>query len=287
MKTLLYATDYSDNSIAALQYAYALSQKLDMRLVITHIFEFPSILGAEALDNPLPHIQEVAFKTNRTKLEDLCKEHLDGDWDTPNLRLEAAENSSVLKGIISKAEEWHAQMILVGMKGETGLGEIIMGSTTKRLIEKAPCPVLAIPADMDNLELKTIVYATDFEEEDIHAIQKLSDIAKTLDAKIKVVHISTKHEYAGDLLMDWFKEMLESKVDYDKIEFELLFSQDIFETLRVYLGVTNADLVVMLEREKKGFLKKWFHKDLVKKMESYGKVTLMSFNEHNLKTLYF
>ncbi len=287
MKTLLYATDYSENSIPALKYAYALSEKLGMRLVITHIFEFPSILGAEALDNPLPHIQEVAYKTNRTKLEELCKEHLDGDWDSPNLRLEASENNSVLKGILAKAEEWHSQMILVGMKGETGLREMIMGSTTKKLIEKAPCPVLAIPSDMDNTQIKTIVYATDFEEEDILAIQKLTEIAKPLDAQIKVVHISTKHEYAGNLLMDWFKELLESKVDYHKIEFELLFSEDIFDSLRDYLGVTNADLVVMLEREKKGFLKKWFHKDLVKKMESYGKVTLMSFNEHNLKTLYF
>jgi hypothetical protein len=53
------------------------------------------------------------------------------------------------------------------------------------------------------------------------------------------------------------------------------------------LGVVNADIVVMLEREKKGFLNKWFHKDLVKKMEGYGKITLMSFNEHNHKTLFF
>ncbi|MCM4153442.1 universal stress protein [Arenibacter sp. N53] len=287
MKTLLYATDYSENSVSALKFAHALSLKLGARLVITHIFEFPSILGAEALDNPLPHIQEVAFKTNRSKLEELCREHLGGHWDNPNIRLEAAENSSVIKGIISKAEEWHAQMIVVGTKGGSGLEELILGSTTKKLIEKAPCPVLAIPKDVGRMNIRTIVYATDFEEEDIHAIQKLTEIAEPLKAKIKVVHISTNEEYAGDLQMEWFKELLKSKVDYPEIEFELLFSADVFDTLRVYLGVVNADIVVMLEREKKGFLKKWFHKDLVKKMEDYGKVSLMSFNEQNHQTLHF
>ena len=87
--------------------------------------------------------------------------------------------------------------------------------------------------------------------------------------------------------MERFKDMLKSKVDYPDIEFELLFSEDVFDTLRIYLGVVNADMVVMLEREKKGFLKKWFHRDLVKKMEDYGEVILMSFNEHNHKTLFF
>lgn len=287
MKTLLYATDYSENSVSALKFAHALSQKLDARLVITHIFEFPSILGAEALDNPLPHIKEVAFKTNRSKLEELCKEHLGIHWDSPNIRLEAAENNSVIKGIISKAEEWHAQMIVVGTKGGSGLEELILGSTTKKLFERAPCPILAIPKDAGQMNIRTIVYATDFEEEDIRAIQKLTEIAKPLKAKIKVVHISTNEEYAGDLLMEWFKELLESKVDYPEIEFELLFSADVFDTLIVYLGEVNADIIVMLEREKKGFLKKWFHKDLVKRMEDYGKVSLMSFNEQNHQTLHF
>lgn len=67
----------------------------------------------------------------------------------------------------------------------------------------------------------------------------------------------------------------------------MLFSEAVFESLRVYLGDVGADMVVMLEREKHGFLKKLFHQDPVKKMESYGRVPLMSFNEVNHPTLYF
>jgi nucleotide-binding universal stress UspA family protein len=178
-------------------------------------------------------------------------------------------------------------MIVVGMKGASKLRELIMGSTTKNLIEKAPCPVLAIPADTSHVTIKTIVYATAFEEEDIHAIKKLIEIAKPLDAEIKVVHVATKKEYSGETQMEWFKSMLQERIDYPKIEFRLLFSEDIFDSLRTYLGDVDADLMTMLEREKRGVIKKWFHQDLVKKMESYGRVPLMSFNEHNHQTLYF
>ncbi len=287
MKTILYATDYSKNSIGALKYAFALSTQLNFRLVITHAFDFPTMFGMEGLDQPFPHTEENTFKLHRTKLEEFCQQHLDDKWKTPNVRLEPVKSESILHGIISKAEEWHAAMIIVGIKGGGKLREIVVGSTTKKLIEKAPCPILAIPADTAHTTIKTIVYATDFEEEDIHAIKKLSEMAEQLDAHIKVVHVVTKKEYAGDLQMEFFKDMLRDRVDYPKIEFELVFSDEIYDSLRKYLGDVNADLIVMLEREKQGLLKKWFHQDLVKKMESYGGVPLMSYNEHNHQTLYF
>ncbi|MEQ8218720.1 MAG: universal stress protein [Arenibacter sp.] len=286
MKTLLYATDYSKNSVSALLLAYNLSQDLGTRLVITHTFNFPTVLGMEGLDER-PILEGNPFKFHRAELEKFCTEYLGSKWDNPKIQLEPVQNNSVIKGIISKAEEYHAQLIVVGTKGASGIEEMILGSTAKKLIEKSPCPVITIPSDVLPRNLDTMVYATDFEEEDIHAIQKLSEFAKPLKAKIKVVHISTNQEYAGDLSMEWFKDMLKSKVDYPEIEFELLFSEDVFDTLRIYLGVVNADMVVMLEREKKGFLKKWFHRDLVKKMEDYGEVILMSFNEHNHQTLFF
>tara|TARA_R110002111_G_scaffold95555_1_gene147700 strand:- start:219 stop:1079 length:861 start_codon:yes stop_codon:yes gene_type:complete len=286
MKTLLYATDYSENSVSALQFAYKLGQDLGTRLVITHTFTSPTVLGVEVKGAPPIH-EGNPFKFHRNELEKFCTEHLGNKWNNPKIQMEPVQNSSVIKGIIYKAEEYHAQLIVVGTKGDNGLEELILGSTTKKLIEKAPCPIIAIPKDVLPRNLDTMVYATDFEEEDIHAIEKLSEIAKPLKAKIRVVHISTSGEYAGDLRMEWFKDMLKSKVDYPEIKFELLFSEDIFDTLSIYLGVVNADMVVMLEREKKGFLKKWFHSDLVKKMEDYGEVILMSFNEHNHKTLFF
>ena len=287
MKTILYATDYSENSVASLKYAYALAKQLNTRLVITHVFDYPTVLGSEVLSEPFPNLEKDNFKMHGSKLEKFCTEHLGDQWDTLNIELEIKENKSVIKGIISVAEKWHAQIIVVGMKGVSGLREILMGSTTKQLIEKAPCPILAIPTNASHVVIKTIVYATDFEEEDIYAIKKLVEMAKPLDAEIKVIHISTKEECAGNHQMEWFKKTLVEKITYEKMTFQLFFSENIYNSLRIFLGDVGADLMVMLEREKEGFFKKWFHKDLVKKFESYGQVPLLSFRDGHHQLFYF
>ncbi|MFX0558616.1 universal stress protein [Maribacter sp. CXY002] len=286
MKAILYATDFSDNAVAALKYAHQLSVSLNYRLVVCHIFGLPIIGDSVVLDD-IPKLQKKAKKATRVKLEKFCSEHLGKDWRTKNLQIEPVENSTILNGILDTANNWHAEMIIVGMKGESKLIDLLFGTTTNALIQKAPCPVLAIPADASYMPIKRVVYATDFEEEDIHAIQKLVEFAEPLDAEIKIVHVSTRDEYAGDMQMEWFRDMLESQFLYSKIEFKLIFSDDIFDSLRIYLGDIGADLVVMLERKKEGFLSKLIHRDKVKKMESYGRVPLLSFNEHYLQTFYY
>ena len=256
------------------------------RLVVTHVFDYPTVLGTVGLDEPFLHLEESAFKSHRLKLEKFCEEHLGSVWKVPNIQLEAVENKSVIKGIISVATEWHAYLIVIGMKGGSVLREMIMGSTTNHLIEKGPCPILCIPSDASHVPIKNIVYATDFEEEDVYAIRKLAEMADQLDAHIHVVHISTKEEYKGEMQMEWFKEMLHKKVTYKRMDFELLSTEDVFNTLRIYLGDKNADLMVMLERKHKSIIKKWFHQDLVKKMESYGRVPLLSFRGANHQLFY-
>ena len=287
MKTILYATDYSKNSVAALKYAHNISEQMGTRLVVTHVFDYPTILGTKGLDEPFPHLEETAIKQHRKKLEEFYEEHLGSGWKDPKVQLQSVAHKSVVKGIISTAEEWHAQMIVVGTKGESALREIIAGSTTKKLITKAPCPIMVIPSDASYTTPKTIVYATDFEEEDVYAIRKLAEMAKAFDADIKVVHIITESDYEGTTQMDWFKEMLKAKVTYAKMAFKLVFSENIFESLQLYLAEVNADIIVMLEREDKGIFKDWFHRDLVKKMESYGEVPLLSFREGNHQLFYF
>ena len=286
MKTILYASDYSKNSVAALKYAQKLSAMVNARLVVTHVFGHPMVTEGMVTEN-LPKIRKQTLIKHRAKLQDFCQQHLGGQWKTMNLQIAPVEALAILDGILAIAIDWRAELIVVGAKGQSAFQDVLLGTTTKRLIMKATCPVLAIPSRTGFTAPKTIVYATDFEQEDVYAIRKTVELAKRFKSKISLVHISTKKEYASEMQMEWFKNSLAEKVTYEHLEFKLLFSEDIFKSLRSYLEEVGADLVVMLEREKHGFLKKWFHRDLVKKMHSYGEIPLLSFNEVNLDVLDF
>ena len=279
MKTIIFASDYSKNAVTALKYASGLSSKLGTNLLVIHIYSLPMMLGLE-FDIFYDELEKTTLKKHNTKLKNFCIKHLGKDLAGMNVKTEAFENLSVSHGILAKAAENKAFMIVIGMKKESAIKELFMGDTSMSLIEKAPCPVLLVPKSASE-NLKKIVYATDFEQEDIGAIYKLSQIAKKFDAKINVVHIAPSIFGDANIKMDWFKEMVEQKVTYQKIKFKILFSEVIFGALKAYLDSNKIDMVAMLEREKSGFLKKLFQRDMVKEMESFGKIPLLSFNEAN------
>lgn len=278
MNTILYATDYSENAVAALKYGYSLSKELKARLLVIHVFDIPTILGTK-MDKSIPHLEKDAYKEHTTKLEEFCQKHLGKKLD--NVNVKAIENTSVIDGIISMCKSTQPLLIVTGMKGGSILRELIMGNTTKLLIDKAPCPVLAIPNDTSYNKIKIIVYATDCKEEDFGAINKLTEIASPLNAKIKIVHIAPLSETIGKGEKKYLEERLHAHINYSNFEVDILNSDNVFNSLKIYFGKSNADIIAMLECESSTITSAIFNRDLVKRMESYGRIPLLSFNAKN------
>ena len=55
--------------------------------------------------------------------------------------------SSAAHALADVAKEEHADLIVVGTRGHTALGGLLLGSVTQRLLHIAPCPVLAVPPE--------------------------------------------------------------------------------------------------------------------------------------------
>ncbi|WP_039053506.1 universal stress protein [Sphingobacterium sp. T2] len=52
---------------------------------------------------------------------------------------------SIKEEILMQAEEWSADLIIVGSNGRTGFDHFISGNLSEAVIRKASCPVLVIP----------------------------------------------------------------------------------------------------------------------------------------------
>jgi nucleotide-binding universal stress UspA family protein len=282
MKTILFATDYSQKDQKAMAYVCELSKRTGAQIVALHIHDVPTIMNTSSDAPTFQEIERDVVEMNKKKLLDFCQKNSYEDSVKLNIRFEARENTSTVQGILSMIDEINADLVIIGVKGESKLKELLMGSTSMGVIRQANCPVLTIPGETQFKPFGHIIYATDFEEEDIEAINSLTEIAGLFDANLKVIHISTKHEDAVSEKMEWFKELLKEKVDYSKLNFELLHSNDIQDCLNSYVIENNIALIAMLERESKNIFNKWFHKDLVKQMEFHTSVPLLSFNENCL-----
>jgi universal stress protein A len=132
-KTILFPTDFSETTDAGLKYATSFARDTGARLVIVHVHA-PVAYGGE-LGYVVPDTDETAL---RKQLEavvpaDPAIEHehrlLHGDPASEIVRL---------------AEEEHADLIVMGTHGRTGLMRLLMGSVAEAVVRRAPCPVLTI-----------------------------------------------------------------------------------------------------------------------------------------------
>lgn len=130
--------------------------------------------GSAAADAALPQVRELARMDGTQVVVLHCDETfvgpraygLDVDVDEGELRqkiqkqaeeLEAAgikvetkfmsgRSGIAAHAIAEEAERDGADLIAVGTRGHTRLGGLLIGSVTQRLLQLAPCPVLAVPA---------------------------------------------------------------------------------------------------------------------------------------------
>ena len=273
MMNILHPTDFSDNACKALKYAYELSRKLNAGLRVVHVAESPSMFAYPHAAS-FEEMEEQEKDSYMRRLRDFCIESL---ATLSAISIDLLINNSVITGILNAIKESNASLVVVGTRGQSRFREVVMGSTTRKLIAVSPCPVLAIPEDASFSEIRQIVYTSDFNRHDIAALQKLTAFAANFDAKIAVLHVfSSELDHKAEA--ENFKLQLAENIKYDSLEYATRISQNIGEALANYLQEIKTDLLVMYEKEKGGIIERMFHKDLVKKFATHTSVPLLSFN---------
>jgi len=281
MKTVLFATDLSQQAVSALQYAYMLCNGLRANLTVLHVFSLPPVTVA-TIRSP-EKIEKMLHAEKREVVLGYCMKHLKDASEHDNFEIMVHEHTSISDGILETTRDFKPDLLMVGMKDKHTQRGLFTGNIAMALLKKVGCALLMIPNAMRFQKIKTVVYATDFEEADMFAIKKLVALAKPFKAKIMVVHIPAGEEFTEKKELKWSNEMLRQKVDYPNIQFQTFLADSINHGLRAFAELHNTDMLVMMEREHDGpFFKKLFHKDLIKQTKSHISIPLLSFNKSYL-----
>ena len=275
MKTILYATDLSENEATVLKYAHKLSQKISAKLVVFHIHQLP--LVRISVSRPVKQMEKLAIKEQKEIVKAYCNKHLGEELD--NIIADVVIEDSILDAILDKSNKLKPNLVIIGKKEKHTQRGLLASDIGLKLLKKLTFPILIVPNKISDKPINSILYATDFEKGDILAIEKIVPTAKDNNATIHVVHVSTKTEFAGNNKLESFKKRLSEQISYKNIQFELLFSENIEKELNAHAKRIDADIIVLLEREEKGFFQKLFTKTIAEKLEVKIDIPLMSFNE--------
>jgi nucleotide-binding universal stress UspA family protein len=140
-KNILFATDFSESSDYAFQYASTLARKFEARLMIIHVINEPVDLRGFYV----PHI---SFEKLEEEIEEGAKKMMDKFCRTHIRDFENYETFIVpgipYDEIIKKAVEQSADLIVLGTHGRTGLDHVLFGSTAEKVVRKSSIPVMTI-----------------------------------------------------------------------------------------------------------------------------------------------
>ena len=178
------AIDFSPSSDEALRQAHHRALSRGAQLAVCHIVPnelrsnlfFPHISQIAALKLPLAtkHVAEAASKR---VLDITGRESKEFELIVDDGKPQAL--------ILSHAEEWQADLIIMGAHGQTSAADVLLGSVTDSVIRHAHCPVLIVrPGD----ETRRIIVGTDFSDPALPAIRAAADEANRVNGELTVVH---------------------------------------------------------------------------------------------------
>jgi nucleotide-binding universal stress UspA family protein len=128
LRRILYCTDFSNNSERALGYAISAAEEYDAELTMLHVAE-----------GPLARVEASALIATRT--EQLGK-LVPGKT---GLKVKTVVKfGKPYEEIVQLARDSETSMIAMTARGGDALDRAVFGSTTYRVIQLGPCPVLAV-----------------------------------------------------------------------------------------------------------------------------------------------
>lgn len=140
LKTILVPTDFSDYAEYAYKWALSLAADCKAKVVLFHASPTMSHLAfPESVYYPdLSRMEsEMIADAEKRVAEFMAKK---GTSAVP-VETRVALGEAVWE-ICRMAEREHADLIIMGSHGRTGLSHVVLGSVAERVVRHAPCPVL-------------------------------------------------------------------------------------------------------------------------------------------------
>ncbi|MFQ5655146.1 MAG: universal stress protein [Planctomycetota bacterium] len=141
---ILFPTDLSDSSLAALESACTLAERFGAELHLLYVLEdLPTV--------PVMSFEHLPAVTSEQFYEESEKRAADSLREVLHRRVPAEVQGGfvVRRGnpfleILLAAEEQQIDLIVMSTHGRTGIKHALLGSVTEKVVRKAPCPVLTV-----------------------------------------------------------------------------------------------------------------------------------------------
>jgi nucleotide-binding universal stress UspA family protein len=251
MKTIIVPIDFSEHSENALRAAALLAKKTASDIIVLHMLDIQEVNMSES---PSYQQEKTIFflKLAEKRIQKfLEKDYLKGISITPIIK-----HYKVFSEINSVAKELHADLVVMGSHGVSGLKELFWGSNTEKVIRFSEVPVLVIKNKLEDLNFNDIVFATDFSEKSIPAFKKMLKLVGMFGARKHLLYVNLPNEdFKTTPEMDTlaYNFLMEAEGNIDRlINVNFVCAKSIEKGILNFANAVGADLISTATNGRKG-----------------------------------
>lgn len=281
LKTILWATDFSDEAQEALLYAQAFAEAFKARIVGLHVV--PDF--APAFYNMGSVIKgELAKKVDSLKKE--AKKRLEAIKTSRGIPFEViVQEGTASKKIIEVAEKKKADLIIIGRRGLSVIEKLFIGSVANQVLRSSSVPILVTKKKKGKPQFKKILVPTDFSAQEEVEREYAWKLATGLKAsELALLHVLELHDYefSPKVLDEMFNTVLrrlKQRKKREKRGFKV--SEDITRAVNASIGIVDYaethhyDLIV-ISTCTQSKLERFFLGSTTEKVISYSHIPIFA-----------
>lgn len=284
MEKLLLASDFSDSSENALNFAKGIAAKAVSEVLIFNSAPLP-VLEPTIPTFMMEEILEDQEYSAKEKLRQSCEivsseKYFDGSRVGCDYKF---SSGIAVTEIAEIAKRENVELVVMGAYDNSMTSKWI-GSTTISTLDRVSCPVLAVPAEATFQEFKHIVYACGLRDYDHLAIDEVVTFARIFNAKVTVLHVADPiHFPLSVVLFDRLRKKVKATDEFGKVKFEMLVSDHRYDAIEAFLSDEDVDMIALMKHSS-SFFRKLFYKSMIDKSLYKVEVPMFLLNEKNYKS---
>lgn len=187
LRNVLFATDFSSCSDAALPYALSIARRYAATLYAAHVMPTKAemvLLSPETW----PTLAEEEDKRVRAYFRRLDKQL----QELPHEVL--MPTGKVAASLAQVIEERRIDLLVLGTHGRTGVGKLFLGSVAEDVLRRAACPVMTVGPHVSSrpeteIRIQRVLFATDFTDDSLAALPYAFSLAEEDQAHLTLLHV--------------------------------------------------------------------------------------------------
>ena len=187
LRTILVPIDFSERSIAVMNYTIPLAEFFGAAIHLVHVQPAHKLTTLTRAGRFVLDATD-AIGLMQDRLAEIQEQHDLQFWPEHC----HAVTGRPFEEICQLARKIKADLIVLPTHAYTGVGPALLGSTAKKVIRFAPCPVLVLPGETSadpRLSFDRIVVPVDYSRSSIEGVRYAAKLARRTGARLTLLHV--------------------------------------------------------------------------------------------------